>query len=278
MLEIPEPTPGTTGLGTPAQDVRLTTGEIGSGTNVRDYFSLYSDAIAFGHEGNDRISVYGEDAAGYGGVGDDSIILWGPLFGGSVGSAYGEAGDDRILVRGGSEVKIVDGGEGDDHITIWPDTAGCFRGGSGDDEFILGGLGSVGFPIELSSEIPEQQLYGGEGNDDFRVRPIVSDSIYNNGEYDAVIQDFDPDEDALQISDEELKYVESIEIIENPDENYAEVIFNFKESDEFETFKLAEAITIRIAGVSNFELESIEVTSNQGGVLYNLDPSMFHIS
>ncbi|MGE3651800.1 MAG: calcium-binding protein, partial [Reyranellaceae bacterium] len=138
------------------------------------YFDTY-----FGGAGNDQIFDASNAATVYGDAGDDTIdvaMAWGnaTLFGGSGNDvfyangtystlyAYGGDGDDWFIFGDTTSatwpVDIVDGGAGDDVISIFNgnDTA---YGGSGTD-VIWGGGGSD----TLYGGDDADYLYGGEGN------------------------------------------------------------------------------------------------------------------
>ena len=125
----------------------------------------------YGNGGDDYVSVLSLDGPGGigatldGGPGTDSLnlnfdgALWGGpgndtlnLFDSFRGEAYGESGDDQIVVGGECVDPQVDGGPGADTIHANDNHYGVtLRGGSGDDV--------------LFGSFNDDQLYGGSGRD-----------------------------------------------------------------------------------------------------------------
>lgn len=136
----------------------------------------------FGHGGDDAISVLSTDGFGYigasilAGDGSDSISLNfdGAIWAGAGndrldlrdsfrGEAYGEGGDDRMLVGGDCIDAEIQGGDGNDVIDARGNNfAVLIRGGRGDDTI----YGSS-FDDRLYGDDGSDAVYGMAGNDTF---------------------------------------------------------------------------------------------------------------
>ncbi len=163
-----------------------------------------SDLIT-GDEGNDRLS--GGDARDelMGGIGEDTL-----LGDGGDDILHGEDGDDTLA--GGDGADLLSGGDGDDVLTgddgddrlFGGDGADTLLGGAGDD--ILDGT-ELDYTGIFDTDGADQ-LFGGEGDDtlaggagDTLSGGVGADLFVGraNLEEAALIEDFDPAEDVLEI-------------------------------------------------------------------------------
>ena len=146
-------------------------------------------APIFGLGGNDHIIAGYYTGSTYGGEGDDLIDMSGSAYGFPV---FGEAGDDTII-GGSSGPGTLDGGDGNDTITLPGGTTA--RGGAGNDTITE--TGSNYYGSGLYGEAGDDTLYGsnsantlaegGDGNDliygDF---PLAADGASSYGAADTL--------------------------------------------------------------------------------------------
>jgi Ca2+-binding RTX toxin-like protein len=283
--------------GTIGNDVlRLEPGQTGFGGDGNDRIQGFdrfaTDLTAHGEAGDDTISL-GAGGAGFGGEGDDVLTSRGG------GVVYGGSGDDQIDVLRripesgdlGTPAQAY-GGSGDDLLDLG---AGVFGdGGSGDDTFyaygneqlgfstVQGGNGNDSFNLD-SRTIAD----GGQGNDEFFIKPSVRDSDAE-GEFTpsvsgglgedtfilghrsgqtpndfvpvmAVIEDYDPENDALVIhSDDVAGTLSSVEISRAPNETYTDLILNYSPDVEDQY-----SIAYRILGDAEISIDDILVRFEQ---------------
>lgn len=138
-----------------------------NGTNGNDIMEGTDNPdTIYGNAGNDKIYGYKWDDILYGGTGDDRI--------------WGGSHNDRIYAWHGDNV--VSGGEGNDRIwaTGGPDDLGSegdyntLRGYGDDDSFIVRMAGATIYGgsgddiLESRSELAANNMYGGDGADEFR--------------------------------------------------------------------------------------------------------------
>ncbi|NJM98477.1 MAG: hypothetical protein HC800_16095 [Phormidesmis sp. RL_2_1] len=193
------------------------------GTEGRDFLvaSTSTDSILIGLGGNDRLfGRFGNDSIA-GGLGNDIID-------GGFGDDFllGEEGDDRLFGKFGND--RLEGGDGDDFLDGGLDDD-FLDGGAGNDilggapgsDVLIGGLGSdiitggsnagTGNPLEIDRLIggivaPDGAVLSDDDSDTF-VLGDDSGSFYALGGFDdyALILDFDPNVDQLQLSQAALQ-------------------------------------------------------------------------
>jgi len=146
-----------------------------SGGTGDDNIALAGDFVTIhGGGGNDHIEI-GADTVGtaYGDAGNDVIFVEGGGEGGGA-SADGGAGDDKINLVGAG--MVATGGEGNDLLTGDNDSEDVLaHGGNGNDTLVFassdlalyGDAGNDQINAQVSST-DEQFLYGGTGNDTIR--------------------------------------------------------------------------------------------------------------
>jgi Ca2+-binding RTX toxin-like protein len=139
--------------------------DLGDRDDRADIIPFSTDSTVYGGPGNDDFASNGGQAWGYGGSGNDKILLgadagtygWGGPGRDTVTSGapgvflYGEDNDDYLAATSGHSLGILDGGGGDDTIVTAPTSQAQASGGVGDDVIITSPT-SVG-------------VTGGPGND-----------------------------------------------------------------------------------------------------------------
>ena len=139
--------------------------DLGDRDDRADIVPFSTDSTVYGGPGNDDFASNGGQAWGYGGSGNDRILLaadagtyaWGGLGRDTLSSSapgaflHGEENDDYLAATGGRSLGILDGGGGDDTIVAAPTSSARASGGQGDD-VIITSPNSVG-------------VTGGQGND-----------------------------------------------------------------------------------------------------------------
>lgn len=193
-----------------------TTVDAGEGDDI--IFNMGRKATLRGGDGNDVITSLGDETVAEGGAGDDAIaMLHDTIRLSSLDrEASGEATDRE---KAGLEERpyasqrlAVDGGDGNDHITIRPDLyQGVITGGSGADtirlnnatsstidggdgsDSIIGNdlfrstvLGRAGNDMILFRDLYTSSISGGDGNDWIEIRDAAG-SVLSGGDGDDVI-------------------------------------------------------------------------------------------
>lgn len=135
------------------------------------------DDILYGALGDDKIHGWNDNDAIYGGFGNDEIR-------GGRGDDYieGEQGNDAIRGDGGADT--IDGGDGNDTLE-----------GNGGKDTLIGGDGDD----DLSGGGGRDNLEGGEGNDLLTGGNGRDTFIFNLGDDDDTITDFDGQKDTIQL-------------------------------------------------------------------------------
>jgi Ca2+-binding RTX toxin-like protein len=124
--------------------------DLGDRDDRADIVPFTSDSTVYGGPGNDDFASNGAQAWGYGGSGNDRILLaadngtyaWGgpgrDTLSTSAPGAFlnGEEDDDYLAATGGYSLGTLDGGAGDDTIVTAPTSLARASGGSGDDVII----------------------------------------------------------------------------------------------------------------------------------------------
>jgi len=129
------------------------------------------DADVYGGDGNDRlIGSHGDDDLS-GDAGDDKLI-------GHRGDDVLDGGDGNDILRGGQGSDWLDGGDGDDLLSSGSGAEDLLEGGAGDDKLVANGdansnaylYGDDGADLLVHKGDGFAELFGGDGDDVFRVR------------------------------------------------------------------------------------------------------------
>ncbi|MEC4984751.1 MAG: hypothetical protein SAJ37_18150 [Oscillatoria sp. PMC 1068.18] len=128
-----------------------------SGSDADEVFAGESDR-AFGSDGDDILSTFGDNSRLYGGSDDDELII---LDAGENNRLFGGDGDDILELSLSGENNRAYGGDGDDLFGLG--TGDVVVGGDGDDIFLLqggnnqvtGGTGSDQFWVLTSTDLPD---------------------------------------------------------------------------------------------------------------------------
>lgn len=203
--------------------IGVTSGLIeGAGGNDRLTVSGDGPGLVYGQTGDDTLNFSGAESRGFGGAGNDSLVM----YNGATG--YGGNGDDRLQVNSGT---TGFGDAGDDLFAVWN---------------LLGNADGAA------------TVTGGEGADTIDVRPLNA----GGGEGDEIhlhMTDFDPAEDILQVGvfQTQSTSVVDIEIIESPDGSGTEVRVEYAPRLDTEP-----GITvIRLEGTTGLSEDQIVVVS-----------------
>lgn len=130
------------------------------GTGNDDLSGHIGDDVLFGRSGDDTLNGGGGDDRLYGGDGDDALL--------------GSMGNDLLV--GGDGADTLHGGSGNDSLDGRGDNIRDFlNGGAGDDTLLAGA---------------NDHLHGGTGADNFGLAERL----------DAVVADFDPADDVIEIT------------------------------------------------------------------------------
>ena len=122
---------------------------LGDRDDRANYFSNFADSYVYGEQGNDDVVSAGSTAYGYGGVGNDRVLV------SSNGGSYAWGGPGNDIVEGIGVSDILRGGTGNDVLRpsgTGPESA---YGGPGNDRLELGG----------DSTFADGHARGGVGND-----------------------------------------------------------------------------------------------------------------
>lgn len=203
--------------------------------NEGDDFVLLSggnDAVS-GGAGNDEIYTSGGNDIVDGGSGNDSIYLYDgndqARGGDDADMIFGEAGKDKIWGERGND--IVDGGLGNDKL----------RGGQGHDE-VFGGEGND----KLWGYGGHDRLHGGDGNDVMFGGGGRDTFVFNFGDDNDKIRDFDAARDTLEL-DLALGVSDMNELSQKYTEVNGDLIFDFGNGD---TLTLEDTSWADLAGAN----------------------------
>ena len=122
---------------------------LGDRDDRANYFSNFADSYVYGQQGNDDVVSAGSTAYGYGGTGNDHVLV------SSNGGSYAWGGPGNDVVEGRGKSDNLHGGRGDDVLRatgVGPENA---SGGRGNDRFEMGGAGTFAGGT----------IRGGAGND-----------------------------------------------------------------------------------------------------------------
>lgn len=192
-----------------------TTVDAGEGDDI--IFNMGRKAALRGGDGNDVITSLGDETVAEGGAGDDAIAMLHDTIRSSLDRKA--SGEETDREQAGLEERprasqrlTVDGGDGNDHITVRPDLyQGVITGGSGADTIRLnnatsstidGGdgsdsivgndlfrsvvLGRAGNDMLLFRDLHKSSVSGGDGNDWIEIRDAVGSAL-SGGDGDDVI-------------------------------------------------------------------------------------------
>lgn len=139
-----------------------TTAYLGEGN---DFVRVESGlARLFGQAGDDRFEIFASNVRANGGGGNDTFVV----AGGSNHVLVGRDGDDRFNITTSTYDLLVTGDEGNDRFYgNWQSIAGSLSGGAGNDSFF--DFGNIGGRTVT--------LYGGPGNDTYRLDPASPPTI-----------------------------------------------------------------------------------------------------
>jgi hypothetical protein len=147
---------------------------LGGNDTIIGSFAKYNTDVFFGGDGNDILS--GGDGADflYGEGGDDLIFVGEAVLGSTYDSAFGGAGNDRLIIRPSDfrnyMTAYFDGGDGNDLLDVRAGQGAFLLGGAGDD-IALGGSRGDGFNGGYGSDVfygglgQEGELWGGPADD-----------------------------------------------------------------------------------------------------------------
>lgn len=182
-------------------------------------------------EGDDTIVGDGQELTLRGGPGDDTIELLNVA--GEQSRAFGGSGNDVLTGEGDI---ILNGGEGDDTLSL-----------VGPDVWYLYGPTAT----------------GGAGADTFEVAMQVETEEYNGPLVSAVITDFDPDEDQLEVSmiDTEYYRYESHELVEEDGNTIVTVNFEALSQEDLgeypQWFREDTPCVVVLEGVTGLSVDDI---------------------
>jgi Ca2+-binding RTX toxin-like protein len=160
-------------------------------------YSFVSYIIVHGFGGDDAISVISVDGRGsigaslFGDDGNDDLTLNfnGAVWAGSGndvlhltdsfrGQAYGQDGNDQILVSGACQDPDIDGGDGDDLIDCRNNFFGVYiHGGAGNDTIY-----GTPYDDQIYGDDGEDDMDGAGGRDTFYARDGYADRIFIDGD------------------------------------------------------------------------------------------------
>lgn len=147
---------------------------LGSGD---DFVRIYGgSAQIYGQQGNDRFEIFGSDSRVNGGTGNDTFVIGG----GANHVLVGRDGDDRFNFTSNVTSALLSGDDGNDtFVGNSHSISGSISGGAGNDHFLMFG----------NHDGREIDLYGGTGNDLYRVDPDSPATIIENaGEGNDTVQ------------------------------------------------------------------------------------------
>jgi Ca2+-binding RTX toxin-like protein len=130
-----------------------------------------------GDGGNDTINL-NFDGAVSGGDGDDTITLKDAF----MGTAWGDAGNDKIILQGANVAADIEGGDGDDLIDATASDCGLYlQGGAGNDTI----LGSE-YNDQIDGGGGTNSLVGNGGNDAICAEADSSDTVDGGADGDVL--------------------------------------------------------------------------------------------